>query len=255
SPRLSAVVKLGPTQRLRFLWTRSVRAPSHLYNYAKLTIPNSAPTALAPGVPFIPPFRFQGDQDLDSVTMDSWEVGYRASYRELLRFNATVYLNALRDFHALTRPNPADPFLFGVENTAHTRAWGTELSAEFRYNDYLHGFASYHFETARGDLQRTTPTNKVILGLRGRLLPWLRYSVTSKYVAHTRYDTDEVDASFIGDTAIPSRFNVDGFIGIQVRPGVELGVKARNIFHQVRRQFPLGDEIGSEVVATVRVEY
>jgi iron complex outermembrane receptor protein len=255
SPRASAIVKLDESQRLRFLWARSFRTASHLYNYASVVIPNSDPFALAPGIPFIPPFRFNGNADLDSVTLDTYEVGYRASPGDHLRFNATVYLNTLRDFHALIRPNPADPLLFSTENQGRTRAWGIELGAEFQLGQSTTGFASYHFQSADGDLQRMTPAHKAIVGFRGKLPFDLRYSLDARYVDHTEYDTDLVDATFIGDTDVSSQFTVNGYLGYQVRPDLEVGVRAQNMLHQVRRHFPLGDEIGSEVVGTLRWEF
>jgi iron complex outermembrane receptor protein len=255
SPRASLVVKLGEFQRLRFLWAHSFRTPSHLYNYASVNIPNSDPTAFAPAIPFIPPFRFNGNEGMDSVSLDTYEVGYRTMLNERLRLNATLYLNMLGDFHELMRPNPSDPYLFGTENEGHTQAWGAELGFEFQLNDSTTGFASYHYQSANGDLQKTTPPHKVVAGLRGKLLPQVRYSLNARYVGHTNYDTDAIDASFIGDTKIRSRFNVDGYIGFQVRPELEVGLHGRNLFNQVRRHFPLGDEIGTELLATVRWEF
>lgn len=246
SPRASLVMKLGEAQRLRFLWAHSFRTPSHLYNYASVTIPNSGP---------LPPFRFNGNERLDSVTMDTWEVGYRTTFRERTLLNATVYLNKLQDFHALTRPNPLDPLLFGIDNDGHAQAWGAELSGEFQLNKSTSAFASYHFQSANGELQRLTPRNKAIAGIRGRFRSRLRYSLDAQYVSHTNYDTDAVDASFIGDVSVPSRFTVNGYLGFELRPDLELGFKVRNLFHRVRRQFPLGDEIGSEVLATLRWEF
>ena len=55
--------------------------------------------------------------------------------------------------------------------------------------------------------------------------------------------------------AAPLPAMLTAFLGLEVRDGVELGFHARNIFHQVRQQFPIGDEIGSELFATITVEF
>ena len=44
-------------------------------------------------------------------------------------------------------------------------------------------------------------------------------------------------------------------IGWQVSERLELGVKARNVFHQVRQHYPIGDEIGSELIFSGTFEF
>ncbi len=75
------------------------------------------------------------------------------------------------------------------------------------------------------------------------------------YVGHTRYDADPFSAATLPDDDIDSRFTVDVFLGLQVREGIEVGVRGRNIFHQVRRHHPHGDEIGSELLFTLTAEF
>ena len=53
---------------------------------------------------------------------------------------------------------------------------------------------------------------------------------------------------------VRSRFTVDGYISTRLSERLELGLKARNLFHQVRRHYPTGDEIGSELLVTLRYE-
>jgi iron complex outermembrane receptor protein len=255
SPRASLVFKLSDSQRLRLLWAQSFRAPTHLSNYAQVVIPNSDPTALAPAIPFIPPFRFTGNEDLDSEELDTLEMGYRGVYGERTSFNATVYLNRLKNFHSFFLRNPPDPLDIGIESGQRTRAWGTELSAEFALNAAVRCFASYSFQSAYGPLERLTPRHKATGGIRGRLMPRLGYSLAARYVAHSEYETDPIDASFVLDSTVPSHFTVDGSLMFQARPDLELGLHVRNLLHQVEPHFPLGDEIGSEVLATVRWEF
>lgn len=260
SPRLSLVAKLGETERLRFLWARSFRTPSHLWNYASVHIESSVPVP-----PFSwMPFDFEGSEDLDSVTVETFEVGYRAQPIERLRFDASLYWNVLKDFHTLylrNEPLPipvppyVNPFATGIRDDGRAKAWGAEIGLEYRFADSTFAFASYVFQAANGDYETATPRHKAIAGLRGRLLPRLRYSLAGRWVAHHEYETDPVDSAFIGADEIPSRFTVDANLMFDVRPNLELGLHARNLFHQVRRHFPLGDEIGSELVLTVRWEF
>ena len=74
-------------------------------------------------------------------------------------------------------------------------------------------------------------------------------------MGHTNFETDPIDASFVGSSDVRSHLGVDAALMYQVTPNLELGLHGRNIFHQVRRHFPLGDEIGSEVLGTMRWEF
>jgi hypothetical protein len=114
--------------------------------------------------------------------------------------------------------------------------------------------ASYHFQSANGGLQSSTAPHKVLLGLRGPLLEPLRYALDARYVGHTRFEGDPIEAALFGQEPIRSHFGVDGFLGWRVRPDVELGFRVRNLFHQVRRQVPVGDSIGTEWLIGVRWE-
>jgi outer membrane receptor protein involved in Fe transport len=258
SPRLSLVTKLGDSERLRMLWAQSYRTATHLSKYAQVDIANSDPFAMAPLIPFIPNFQYTGNDRLDPVRLDTFEIGYRNHVHEGLRFNATLYLNMLKDFQAFYYTNPANPFESSIRNMGRSMAWGLELGVEFKLWLSTMGFASYSFQSAHGGLELATPTNKVVAGLRGPVWerhPGLRYSINGRYVSHHDYQTGDVDASFIGSTDIQSRFTVDGALMYRVRPGLELGLNFQNLFHQTRRHFPLGDEIGSEITATVRWEF
>jgi outer membrane receptor protein involved in Fe transport len=251
SPRLSLVTKLGDSERIRMLWAQSYRTATHLSKYADVDIP--------PSVAVVPNFRYTGNERLDPVRLDTFEIGYRNHVHEGLRFNATLYLNILKDFQAFYYTNPlVNPFESSIRNMGRSTAYGLELGVEFKLWRSTMGFASYSFQSAHGGLELATPTNKVVAGMRGPLwgrLPQLRYSVNARYVSHHEYDTGDVDAAFIGSTDIQSRFTVDGVLMYRVRPGLELGLNFQNLFHQTRRHFPLGDEIGSEITATVRWEF
>jgi iron complex outermembrane receptor protein len=255
SPRASLVYKLSDVQRLRFLWARSFRTPTHLSNYAQVFIPNSDPTALAPGIPFIPPFRFTGSEDLDAEELDTYELGYRGVFAERVSLSATVYFNELRNLHAFFLRDPPDPLDIGIESDDRTHAWGAELGTEFALSAAMRCFASYSFQSANGPLERLTPRHKVTAGIRGELLPRVSYSMAARYVSHTTFETDPVDASFVGSSSVPSHLTFDASLMFRPRRDLELGLHARNLFHQTRPHFPLGDEIGSELLATIRWEF
>ena len=124
---------------------------------------------------------------------------------------------------------------------------------DMRWTDAVRGFANYSFQAASGGFEGITPRHKAAGGLRGDVWSRFRYSLTGNFTAHSRIDVAPVTAP--ADDDIPSRFTVDGFLGVRLHPRFELGLHARNLFHQKRRQTPRGDEIGSELMLTGTIEF
>jgi outer membrane receptor protein involved in Fe transport len=141
----------------------------------------------------------------------------------------------------------------GFRNSGRTEAYGAEISGDVRWTDSLRTFASYSFQSAHGPFQQSTPRHKASGGIRGDLGSRLRYALTGYYVA--AHDIETSSAVTLADDHVRSRFTVDGFLGIRLHPRFELGLHAQNLFHQKRRQFPQGDEIGTELLLTGTVEF
>ena len=159
------------------------------------------------------------------------------------------------DHQAFDIVAPGVPVTTGFFNTGRTKIWGGEFVFEWRGPRWLRAFGNYSYQNAKGPLELVTPTHKATLGLRGNLPLRLRYALTSNYTSRSEVDASSLAAMGLPTTDIPSRLTVDGFLGFEVRDGVELGFYARNIFHQGRRHYPIGDEIGSELFATITVEF
>ena len=97
------------------------------------------------------------------------------------------------------------------------------------------------------------PRHKGSIGIRGRLGSRVRYALSGLAVGYTDFESSDVFP--LPEDKIHSRFAVDAFLGVQVTPHFELGLKGRNVLHQVRRQHPVGDEIGSELLVTGTVQF
>jgi outer membrane receptor for ferrienterochelin and colicin len=245
SPRASLVYRLSSESRLRLLWSRSFRNPTTFFTYGDLTIRSADP-----GIPGV---RLIGNERLDGLAVDSYELGYRAQVGERAKLDATVYLNTLANFEDFVAV-PALAAAVTVDNAERGRAWGSKLALELALGAATKAHASWHFQSVHGGTPSSSPPHKLLLGVRGPLTERLRYALDGRFVSHQDYQANAFDELPLGDTAIRSHFGVDGYLGYQLAPDLELGFRVRNLFHQVRTQFPIGDEIGTEALFTVRWE-
>ena len=148
-------------------------------------------------------------------------------------------------------------------NGGRTTLWGGELVLDLQLRGKTRGFASYSFVEAGGEPAALTPRHKGSLGIRGPLTRRMSYALSASYFGHT--EVEEQTSPLGGGLAllnpvrhpsdVRSRFTVDGYLSFQVDEHTELDLKARNLFHQVRRHYPIGDEIGSELLVTARYEF
>ena len=241
SPRAALVYKFSESGRVRASFARSFQNPTHIDNYSSFAAS--------------PLFSVVGNEDLDPVWLTAWELGVQLQPKPRLRAQVDFFFNVVKDFQALALVAPGPPAVLSFTNTGRTKVWGGELALEWLFGPSLRAFGSYSFQSANGPLEQSTPRGKASLGLRGSIGSKFRYSFTGIYTAHSELEPGALASATLLDLDVSSRFTVDGFVGVQLREGVELGLHARNLFHQVRRQFPLGDEIGSELLVTLNAEF
>jgi iron complex outermembrane receptor protein len=246
SPRASLVYKLGETERLRIGFSRAFRNPTQIFTYFSQNV--------IPGL-----FTLQGNDDLDPVQLTAYDIGIEGRLHPRLHAQLDLFYNILSDFTIsvpLTVPPPA---VVGFRNSGRTTTWGGEVALDWTWSDKLRAFGSYSFQSAHGPFEHATPRHKASGGLRGKVTSRLRYALTGSYVGHTQFEEGTPTISAVLGTAhatrIRSRFTVDAFLGVRLWRDVEMGLHARNVFNQVRRHHPLGDEIGSELLVTLTGEF
>jgi iron complex outermembrane receptor protein len=246
SPRAGMLAKVGEDDRFRMSFARSFQNPTQIELYDTQNIQGfiPAPTTLV---------RVNGNEDLDPAWVTSYEMGYERALYPRLHAKLDVFYNVLEDFQSFTPTAAGPPLVLSWVNGGRTAAYGAELGFEWKFRDDLWGFSHLAFQSARGPDEYVFPSHKAAAGLRGRLHSRLRYSLTGIYVGRADYEPSAGVTT--PEDFVRSRFQVDGFVGFQVLPHFELGLHARNIFHQVRRQFPQGDEIGSEIFVSGTLEF
>lgn len=246
SPRASLIAKLGETDRLRLSFARSFRTPTQIETDSSLAIQGFVPFPATL-------VQVQGNPDLDPVWVTSYEVGYRTLPHPRASASLDVFYSVIDEFKEFTVLSAGPPTVLSWLNRGRTQTYGAELSLEWKLHDRLSGFSAYTFQSATGPNQGALPRHRAALGMRGRLLPRLRYALTGVYVGYTEFEASS--ATPPPEDFIRSHFSVDGFLGLELTPSFELGFHARNLFHQERRQHPLGDEIGSRLMLSGTLQF
>lgn len=242
SPRASLVWKLGEAERIRLSFARSFRQPSQVLSYASMNMYGGL-------------VRLFGNEELDPVWTTSYELGFQGRLHPKVLGRLDVFYYVIEDFIDMQTVSFFPTVDLTFQNGGRTRVWGAEAEVSYKLRDRLDGFATYSFQSAHGPNEFSTPRHKASLGLRGKVAERVRFHAKAVYVGHTRFEPEPLTALVMGDLSLRSRFTVDAFAGYAVRPGFELGVRATNLFHQVRRHHPLGDEIGSRLLLTATVEF
>jgi iron complex outermembrane receptor protein len=240
SPQGSLVFRIGENNRARVSFKRSFRNPTQVGLYSTLNFATAGPFTL---------FTLNGNEDLDPVWVTAYEVGFQTRAIEGLVGRLDLFYSVIEDFHTFVPVVVGPPAIYTFVNEDRTSAWGGEASLEYRWSDALRSFANYSFQSANGPSQGLTPRHKASGGVRGTLWDRLRYALTAVYVGHHRYDAR------LGAGDVDSRFSVNANLAWRLTDHLELGVHARNIFHQVQSEIPGGDEIGSELLATAQMEF
>jgi len=241
SPRIALVYKFGETGRIRASYARSFQNPTHIDSYASYQ-----------ASPFI---TVVGNEDLDPVWVTAYELGMQMQPHRKLQAQLDLFLNQYKDHQSFVTIAPGLPTVLGFMNTGRTKTWGGELSLEWRWSPSLRAFGSYSYQAARGPLEHYTPVGRAAMGVRGSPTSRIRYALTGVWAGHDEYEPSPLQAASLPDLDIRSRFTVDGFLGVELREGLEVGLHARNLFHQVRRHHPIGAEIGSELILTVTASF
>jgi iron complex outermembrane receptor protein len=249
SPRGGLVFKLSETSRIRASIARSFRNPGQLNSDVSLTYQGDL------GFGPIPLNTTVGDEDLDPMWVTAYEAGFQIMPHPQVNLGADVFFHVIEDFFDIVTTSLGPPAINRYVNAGRTKSYGGEFSLEYRPFEWLRGFGTYSYQTANGPFEGSTPRHKASAGIRGTMGSRLRYALTGFFVSHHEFESPTAANAVFPSRTVQSRFSIDGFVGVQVRPNVELGFKARNLFNQVRRQYPLGDEIGSELLATVTFEF
>ena len=237
-----------PTLRLMWqpddhhrVWTalsRAVRTPSQLEHNATINALTLSPTD--PSNPFATTAQLNllGNEDYDSETVTSLELGYRYASNSRFTIDATAFFNDYDDLRSNSEARldfsnlPALLVAWSeFDNQAEGENYGVEISANWLVSDSLKmrlNYANIESDFESGQSQNTdAPQQIVSLTADWSVNDKLNLNTTWRYVDKNSL----IDPVEINTTSIDSYHGVDIGLNWQLTPKVQVSAFARNLFY------------------------
>lgn len=170
-----------------------------------------------------------GDFGLDEERIYSYEIDYYRRFGKRLKLEVSIFYN---DYHDLIDDVQVGP----VRNVSDAHQYGGEVELDFRFTDWLWGFANYAYQAIhRHDFSNmdVDPENKVNWGLKFKHDKWSA-SFTWHYVDvyHEIYLTSNPVFGRIagGPSKVRAYNSVDARIAYKPIEHIEFSVAASNLF-------------------------
>ncbi len=193
-----------------------------------------------------------GNLDLRSERIVSYEAGYSALFFKRLKGEATLFYNRLSDLvNVLSAIN---------ENLERAEVYGGEIGGEWLATSRLTLFANVAHQQVddnnRDPFKRAFPRNKINAGLRVDSGGGLSANLLIHHVAKVAYpaklveDLDNIPAQTPAYTLVNLR------VGYRFwREKAEAAFSVFNLFNDLHREHPLGDKIGTRVLAHLTLKF
>lgn len=194
-----------------------------------------------------------GNPSLEEEKITSYELSYHNILTSRVRLKTSIFYNDYRD---LIDNVPVGP----VRNIADAHQYGGEVHLDFRFTDWLTGYANYAFEHIRRDDFRdleVNPQHKVNCGLRAKFSKWstnVGFHYVDRY--YEMYSTSNPLYGRVepGPSRVDSYATVDARVAYCPNDRLEVSVAARNLFndrHYESNSTGLftGDKIGRMITA------
>jgi outer membrane receptor protein involved in Fe transport len=195
-----------------------------------------------------------GQENLSPEVMHSYEVGYRGLWGNRLKTDATVFYYDLKDPIALIAGAPALIILAPAENKGAVYAIGYELSTELFVAPWCNLFANYTFQ----DLERedgvlendVSPPHKLNTGV----------AFTWKHRKHACLL--DLFSHFVGTVDVPAGGAkmtpytlINGRLAYAYDDLVECSLAAYNIGHDIHREVPAAQDLGTRLLFKTSVKF
>ncbi len=220
----------------------------------------------------VPPQPFTVNPDLKPESIISYEVGYQGWFlKHRLRVRTDLFANLIRD---LMDPGESTVGTIQFQNAFPGKAkiYGVEGGVEFLATPWLSGFANVSFQNVDqsfvGTVERVGPPWKANVGLRGEWESGLSGEAAVHFVDATSYPLSSQFglAPLFGN--VPPTRRQDSYTLLNVRAGyrfweqkaaagylrnAEVAISVFNALNDRHKEHPVGDTIGSRVMAWLTV--
>ncbi len=247
SPRASLLYRPAQHQTFRLSAGLAYRPPTPLETFQRIAI----------SLPSLPINQIVGNQDLDAERIVSYEAGYTTLLFGRIKGEITFFYNRLSDL-INSQPAEGDPMILTYFNRGKAQVYGGEIGGELLIRTWLITFANYAHQQVDDDspppIRRAAPRHKVNGGVRIQPGNGLTADLLIHYVSKINYpetldnpgQTRETDAYTLVNLRTGYRFLQDK---------AELVLSVFNLFNDIHREYPLGDEIGTRVLGTLNLRF
>jgi iron complex outermembrane receptor protein len=263
SPRLSMLYTPVPDHTFHVTMAVGYRPPTlfetHVDTRNLITLP--------PPVPSPPVNVFRGSTNLAPEEIVSYEVGYQGwFFKHRVRLRTNLFFNHISNLITTTLVTTQ------TNDPGQADIYGGEAGAEFLATRWLTGFANYSYQeigqSFTGQAQRGAPRFKWNAGLRGEWENGLSGEVAYHYYGAATYPISSAFAAFAPFGVPPVSPRVGSYTLLNLRGGyrfwhqkaeagymreAEVAVSAFNALNDQHKEHPLGDTIGSWVMAWLTV--
>jgi iron complex outermembrane recepter protein len=263
SPRIALLYRPAPDHTFRLGFSVAYRPPTLSESYYDARVQ----TTLPPPIPSPPITVTRGSTDLSPEQIESYEAGYQGWYlRHRLSVRANVFYNHISDLIVPTFPHPIQG--------GNADIYGGEAGFEFLATRWLTGFANYSYQeigqTLTADARRGAPRFKWNAGLRGDWDNGLSGEIGYYHVGAVTYPISQAFFSFapFGVSAPNPRVGSYNLLNLRgaykfwqqkaeagYMRDAEVAISAFSALNDHHKEYPLGDTIGSRVMAWLTVRY
>lgn len=269
SPRGALIYHLNENHAFRLSGSVAYRPPT-LFDES-LNIINSL---TLPGLPTLS-FAASGSSNLEPEQIISYEFGYQGWWwNHRLRTRVNGFFNHISDLIAFRSPSDNPLGTVRPINGGLADVYGGEVGAEFFLTSWLSGFANYAYQevgqSSSGFSRRGFSHNKVNAGLRATWRPFTG-EILYHYVGAASYPLADAFTNlapfFPPGTLLPQE-DVPSYNLLNLRLGyliwqqqtgdyvreAELALSVFNALHDIHREHPLGDLLGTRVLGWLTVK-
>lgn len=231
---------------VRMLWTptdnqtlwaavsHAVRTPSL---YERSAVVNYT---VIPGSP-LGLVRLNGNPDVESERLNSYELGYRIEPSRTLSFDLATFYNQYSDLlrfvtNASFAQGPITVFPQTIQNSGSAQTWGAELSGQWKVTDNWRLMASYSW--LHVNLHPDAPAFQGNPQQQFQLRSYLDLPGNTEFNGAIYYVDRQTAASGLDTATIPAYVRLD--LGLVWRPtqSLEIGVWGQNLIDDRHAEFP-----------------
>lgn len=246
SPRLGLVYSHNQKQRFRFSYATAYHLPTFVNSYLAQPFP-------------------AGNKDLKVEKIKTLNVGFSGPLVEGIEVAIDIFRNEVKNFIRWpnnpvgnTWTNREDFHIFGGElglKTDLTGAMSLIINYSYFYAEYDRG----ELYAKKGDRFKESPEQKINLGFSYETRK-LYGSLFARYVSETawprhQYSSANIYGYYDYSGVVDSHTTIDLNMGYNITNSLSVAFKGRNILNDNHREFPMGDKIGPDLSASIRMDF